>query len=144
MSNTEIIKQKPFSGCGAVLTKDALLEYRQAKQQADASEARLEEFCSAIEDFGLGAADSRDTRAIRCREKAYTPKEILAQAEAEAIRLEKLTEKASNARGRVLTNILRQSSNLAEYRALRWLYVDSAEAKQRAVDVFPAVQGHVC
>ncbi len=77
---------------------------------ADASEARLDEYCSAIEDFGL----------------------------------EKLTARANDARGRVLVTILRQSRNLTEYRALRWLYVDSAEEKQRALDTFPSMQGGVC
>jgi hypothetical protein len=144
MSNMQKMCHNPFAGKSGCAAGGVLQEYQRAKQLADASEARLDEYCSAIEDFGLEVPGrTPQGQIIYCRERACTPAEILARAEAEAARLEKLTASANDARGRVLVTILRQSRNLTEYRALRWLYVDSAEEKQRAVDAFPSVQGHV-
>ncbi len=145
MSNTQKICGAPFSAKRGGAAASLLQEYQRAKQLADASEARLDEYCSAIEDFGLELPGRiPQGEIVYCRERACTPAEILARAEAEAARLEKLTARANDARGRVLVTILRQSRNLTEYRALRWLYVDSAEEKQRALDTFPSMQGGVC
>ncbi len=118
--------QTPFA-------KPELKEYQCEKQKVDVLEAELEELCFAIEEFGLSCAGEdetaieNDARVIYCRKQRYTPAQLLAQARVQAAALEQATLQAHAARGRVLAQILSESCNLNEYRAMRWLYIDMHE-----------------
>ena len=105
----------------------ALWQYRDRMRQARETEDRLGEYVQAIEEFGLdrpGAAQ----QPVQCRAGLLTPAEIRAQAEQLSRQLETLLYQAAADRETVLTGILRQCKNLAEYRAMRQTYIDSIDA----------------
>lgn len=108
-------------------SKDVLCEYRCIFQQAHQVEDRLGEYVQAIEEFGLENPAASD-EPIQCRDGLLAPAEILRRAGTLADQLEQLMQQAATARDNVLTQILRQSTDLAEYRKLRETYVDSVDA----------------
>lgn len=106
--------------------ENPLWQYRCIMQNARQVEQCLAEYIQAIEEFGLEEPHS-DQTPIQCREELLTPKEILRRAGEYADALEQMMLEAAQARNQVLTNILRQSSGLAEYRALRKTYIDNVD-----------------
>ncbi len=111
-----------------------LMEYQLLKQEVAKMEERLEEYCGAIEDLGLACATDlvQDERVIYCRADSYTPRHFLMLARQEAELLEKTSQQMTEARGRVLSKILGQTENIAQYRAVRFACVDLYE--QLAMD----------
>ncbi len=108
-------------------SKDLLCEYRCILQKAHQAEDRLGEYVQAIEEFGLESLDTANT-PVQCRDGLLSPAEILRRAGTLADQLEQLMQQAATARDSVLTHILQQSTDLAEYRKLRETYVDSVDA----------------
>lgn len=108
-------------------SKDLLCQYRCILQKAHQVEDRLGEYVQAIEEFGLENPDTSDA-PVQCRDGLLSPTEILHRAGTLADQLEQLMQQAATARDNVLTHILRQSTDLAEYRKLRETYVDSVDA----------------
>lgn len=103
-----------------------LMEYQILKQQIGEVEARLEEYCSAIEDFGLACMpqQEQDNRVIYCRAQSYTPSQLLHQARRASDLLEKTAQEMEQARGRVLSKILSETENSAQYQAIRFACID--------------------
>ncbi len=106
-----------------------LMDYRQLKHEVEEREARLAEFCDAIQDFDLTqeTCNQADTREIYCSANRYTPCALLEQAQKESAQLELAVEQMEQARGYVLAQILRDTNNVEEYRAIRWACVDLEE-----------------
>lgn len=106
--------------------KDILCQYRCTLQKAHQVEDRLGEYVQAIEEFDLASPNPSEA-PVQCREGLLSPAEILHRAGELADQLEQLMQQAAAARDHVLTHILRQSTDLAEYRKLREAYVDSVD-----------------
>ena len=100
-----------------------LAVYCVVAQQLRDTETRLGEYARAIEEFGLDGPGAA-LGPVRCRDGWLTPSEILSRARALACQVEQLTARSTAARDQVLTCILAQSANFAEYKRLRTQYVD--------------------
>ena len=107
--------------------KNPLQQYRDVMQCAQTTEAELGEYVQAIEEFGLDLPGAPQL-AVQCRRGLLPPAQIRSRAQVLSVRLEQLLNQAALAREQVLTEILRQSKNLGEYRAMRQTYVDSVDA----------------
>lgn len=105
-----------------------LAEYRRLQRQLAGAERRLAEFCAAIEDFDLhpGSPALADPYPIHCSVGELLPAELLARAQAEAVRTEELTAAVEAARSQVQTRLLQQSRDAAEYQALCRRYLKDA------------------
>ncbi len=126
MSQMEPIEKRYRAKPRIEALKNELMEYQMLKQQVGEVEARLEEYCSAIEDFGLACMPQpqQDERVIYCRAQSYTPSQLLCQARRASDLLEKTAQEMEQARGRVLSKILSETENTAQYQAIRFACVD--------------------
>lgn len=118
------------SGCEnqervAALTEE-LMEYQVVKAKVDALKVRLAEFNTAIEDFNLACAQNlaQDQREILCSAQSYRPLALVQEAGQVAQQLEYCTEEMEAAKGRVLCKILTESENVAQYNAVRYVFID--------------------
>ncbi len=112
---------------------EELLEYQVVKQKIAGIEARLEEFCCAIEDFDLACASEaqlqENKQIIYCCQENYTPQQLLVAARQAADQLEATASEMVHARMRVLTKILKKTDNVGQYHAIRYACVDFLECE---------------
>ena len=115
--------------CGGT-GRPSLMTYRRLCRAARRTQAELEEYCTAIEEFGLEqpGADAPEAAPIRCRAGLLAPCEVLCRAEKAACAAERLSEAARAARGEVMLRLLQRSRDTAEYRALFGLYIAPGDA----------------
>lgn len=111
-----------------VLT-DQLMEYQNLKEKIHCIENKLEEFCSAIEDFGITRDTdfSQDNRIIYCRAKNYTPRALLEEARHASDLLEQASQEMVATKGRMLSHILAQTDDIEQYRAVRFACMDCCD-----------------
>lgn len=110
--------RRPARPRAAVLPE--LAHYRRLRRELARAERLLAEYGGAAEEFGLypGSPALADPRPIHCSTGPLPPALVLARAQAQAARAERLTEETQAARRRLQTRLLQQSRTAAEYRAL--------------------------
>ncbi len=112
---------------GAQVLLNELVEYQKLSETACKLEANLDEFCCAIEDFGLACGIGNyieDGREIYCCAQSYTPQQLLQESRKTADALEEALYALGATKGKVLSKILEHTNNAAEYEAIRYAVVD--------------------